>query len=76
MSKKRQRYQKAQSPHLKQAWKMNREAESTEGITIDQDSSGKWIVVRNGCVLSEPFNTQPEAFKWVERNFPAKRYGW
>jgi len=66
--------QRAASSHRREAWRMSREDEASAGMTVDGEL-GAWCVMRDGNALAGPFQSQTEAFRWIERNCPSRRYG-
>jgi hypothetical protein len=64
----------AESQNMKKHWRMLREDAATAGMAVEQTLEG-WIVVGADEVLAGPFATQAEAWRWLDRRVPEKRYG-
>jgi hypothetical protein len=55
-------------------WRGQREDAATAGLRVEQTLEG-WIVVGAEGALAGPFATQAEAWRWLDRRVPEKRYG-
>jgi hypothetical protein len=68
-----QKKRKAENPHRRKRWQMQRQDAATTGMSVVQVSDG-WNVTGPNGMCAGPFATQAEAFRWLDK-IPAKRYG-
>jgi hypothetical protein len=68
------RLRKAEAPHKRKLWRMQRENEATVGMMIEEIEGGFQITGPNDMHVG-PFATNAEAWSWLDRNVPARRYG-
>jgi hypothetical protein len=68
------RAERAASHHLHERWRMQRANAAQEGMRVVEATDG-WNVVGPDGICGGPFAQQTEAFRWLDRNAPARRYG-
>jgi hypothetical protein len=66
--------QRAASKPKRQHWQASREAASTPAYTVQETDGGRYHVVNGGSCVAGPFSNA-EAWRWIERNTVARRYG-
>ena len=64
---------KAQSPHRRRHWQMQREDSATSRMVVDEVPEA-WVVANQAVRIAGPFATQAEAWRWIDRQ-PTSRYG-
>jgi hypothetical protein len=58
----------------RQHWQASRELASTPAYTVQETDGGQYHVVNDGRHVAGPFSNA-EAWRWIERNTVARRYG-
>jgi hypothetical protein len=74
IAKATKRLRKAEAPHKREFWRMQRANAAQEGMRVVQVADG-WNVIGPRKICVGPFAQQKEAFHWLDKNAPARRYG-
>jgi len=72
--KNRAAMQRTANKHKRKYWQAEREAAATPAYTVAETGGGQWHVVNGGSPVAGPFSNA-EAWRWIERNTVARRYG-